>query len=293
MCVLVYCMSVAYSYGQQYSDYADRFNLFFKNYAIYNPASIGTVSNLEANVSYKSLTGLFSQVNTYYTNVNFRANRGEREGGEHKHNFGLTLFGDKEGEFFRRSRAYLNYSFHLEVGENLFIAAGTSLGLVNYTYRSSTAGMGGSDLAFIGNVGLWVYNDRVRAGVSVNDFPNNSVRPIDEETVLFRHYVFTGDYRLDIDHNLSLRPVLSATFSDVQYTSVSPGLVCVLQERLSGGLLYRSRNGFVFLAGLEEIEVLSGMLDLTFSYMVPIQRYTNISVNTFELAVSYYLAPKK
>ncbi|WMJ72001.1 PorP/SprF family type IX secretion system membrane protein [Cytophagaceae bacterium ABcell3] len=276
-----------YGHAQHFSDYADKFNLFYKNYPLINPASIGANTNLGIHSGYRTLTGVFSQVNTYYTSAN--ANVNVSENGQ-KHVLGLTLFGDKEGEYFRRSRSYLNYAFHLELSENTFISAGTSLGFVSYNYRSSTAGVSGSDISFTGNTGLWLYGDNFHFGASINDFPNATLRPIDEETTLFRHYLFTGDYTFTLNHQLKIMPMAAITLASQNYYSINSGLVFIMQDKLSAGTMYRLHQGYVFLVGLEDIDLFSGNFNLTFSYMVSQAQSVNIPANTIELALNFLIA---
>lgn len=274
--------------AQVVSDYADKLDVYIKSYPVYHPASIGTKSRLELNSAYKSLTGLFAQVRTFYTSANFQLNGNS---GRNKHVTGITFFSDREGSFFSRSRAYLNYAFHLELQQDLFLAAGTSLGLISYGYKSSTGSPGGADNALTGNAGLWLYNKRFHAGFSIHEIGNARLQPIDEQTTLHRYYVVSGDYKVDLNPYLSLMPTAMLSLYR-NYTTLNAGMMASIQQRVSAGLLYKHPQGFLFMAGVENLPILSGEVDILFSYKVPSGKIPGLNVNAYELNLNYRFLKK-
>jgi type IX secretion system PorP/SprF family membrane protein len=277
--------------GQNFNDYGNATDVFYRNYSLINPAVGGSSSPVEVCLNYKSLTGVFSQVRTFYASSNFRiAEKANKDSSHNKHIAGIMLFGDKEGDFFGRTRAYANYAYHIGLRKNLFLSAGISAGLVSYAYKSSTASAGGSANGLTGNIGLWLYNEKMHLGVSSIDIPNVKLNPIGTPVLLSRFYTFTFDYKLPFNRSLSIVPQAELLVYGKKYNRVNAGAYLLLQNSISAGILYKLYQGYVFTIGFENVKIFQGKTNFFFSYKVPTTSATQLAVSSFEIVMSYQLS---
>jgi type IX secretion system PorP/SprF family membrane protein len=277
-------------YGQNYNDYGNATDVFYRNYALINPAVSGSYAPVEVYLDYRGLTGVFSQVRTFYASSNFRiAEKKNNRSSQNKQILGATLFGDKEGDFFGKTRAYLNYAYHLGLRENLFLSAGISAGLVSYSYKSSTASAGGSANGFTGNAGLWLYNQKMHLGISSIDFTNQRLKPINATVLLSRFYTVTFDYSFPINRNFSLVPQAELIVYGNKYNRINAGAYVLIQNSVSAGMLYKLYQGYVFTIGFENISLFQGKTNFFFSYKVPSSNANQFPVSAFEITMNYLL----
>src|SRR5690606_4096184 len=71
---------------------------------------------------------------------------------------GLMFVGDKEGRYLKRSKAYINYSWHTSLTKKVSLAAGASAGFFSYNVGASTASVSGNAIAPDAAIGLWFYS---------------------------------------------------------------------------------------------------------------------------------------
>ena len=277
-------------YGQHFNDYGNATNIFYRNYSLINPAVAGSYSPVEVFLDYKSLTGVFSQVRTFYASSNFRiVEKTNNRSSLNKQVIGATLFGDKEGDFFGRTRGYLNYAYHIGLRKNLILSAGISAGIVSYAYKSSTASAGGSSNGFTGNAGLWLYSDKMHIGISSLDLTNQRLHPIDAPVLLSRFYIATFDYSIPLSRTFSIVPEAELIVYGTKYNRVNAGAYVMMQNSVSAGVLYKLDQGYVFTVGFENVKLFQGKTNLFFSYKVPTSTANQLPVSSFEITMNYLL----
>ena len=166
---------------------------------------------------------------------------------------------------FERVNAELAYAYHIPVTEKLKISVGLNLkysnfrlsnsrdlGLVNISDAAVVNGQMGAN-AFDAGAGVYLYTDRLFAGVSVINLIqwqlNFGEENRDSEAKLYRQYQAMGGYRFDLG-KFTLTP--SAYFRMVQAAppqfdiNIKLGL---LDEQIFAGLTYRTTMDFaVFIA---------------------------------------------
>jgi type IX secretion system PorP/SprF family membrane protein len=288
--VYLLLLVVSHVYGQNYNDYGNVTDVFYRNYALINPAVSGAQAPVEVYLDYRGLTGVFSQVRTFYASSNFRVSEKKNQRrSQNKQVIGGTLFGDKEGDFFGKTRAYVNYAYHLGLRENLFLSAGISAGLVSYSYKSSTASAGGSANGFAGNAGLWLYNQKMHLGISSLDITNQRLKPINATVLLSRFYTVTFDYSFPINRNFNLVPQVELLVYGKQYNRINAGAYVLIQNSLSAGMLYKLYQGYVFTVGFENVLLFQGKTNFFFSYKVPSSNANQLPVSAFEITMNYLL----
>jgi type IX secretion system PorP/SprF family membrane protein len=281
---------VSIIYGQNYNDYGNATDIFYRNYSLINPAYNGTYSPVEVYIDYKSLTGVFSQVRTFYGSANFRiSEKTNNRTSQNKQVLGATLFGDKEGDFFGKTRAYVNYAYHLGLKKNLFLSAGISAGIVSYSYKSSTASAGGSTNGFAGNVGLWLYSDKMHLGISSIDVTNQKLKPIDATVILSRFYTTTFDYSISLNRKIKIVPTTEIIIYGSKYNRVNIGGYALINNILSTGFLFKINQGYVFTVGFENLKIFQGKTNFFFSYKVPTSKSNQLPVSAIEITMNYLL----
>ncbi|MBX9853228.1 MAG: type IX secretion system membrane protein PorP/SprF [Cytophagaceae bacterium] len=269
--------------AQSVKKYPVHFPLFFTAYPLINPASSGTQGFMDFRLGNLGNTGPLKEVKTLYANGSFLINKNSAQ---YKHSIGLTFYNDREGEPIQRTRFYGNYALHIPVGPVTYLNAGVSLGFANYSFRGSTSYSSGSDINYDGNAGLWLYSDKFHAGVSLNQFFNGKLRPIQEQFTLAPYLSFTGSRKLLINENFLLNSHLMLNFFDKKYIEADIALLAVIGKFISAGSSYRSERGLVWIAGLSGFPVLKNNMDLYFSYSMPFGARRN-NVNTYQITLNY------
>ncbi len=288
--VCFFILVVSTVHGQHYNDYGNATDIFYRNYSLVNPAVAGSYAPVEVALDYKSLTGVFSQVRTFYASSNFRiSEKTNKRTSQNKQILGATLFGDKEGDFFGRTRGYLNYAYHLGLRKNLVLSAGVSAGIVSYAYKSSTASAGGSSNGFTGNAGLWLYSDKMHLGISSLDLTNQRLKPINAPVLLSRFYIATFDYSIALSRTINIVPEAELIIYGSNYNRINAGAYVILQNTVSAGFLYKLNQGYVFTVGFENVKLFQGKTNLFFSYKVPSATANQLPVSSFEITMNYLL----
>ncbi|HVD98974.1 MAG TPA: type IX secretion system membrane protein PorP/SprF [Cytophagaceae bacterium] len=282
------------AYGQHYNDYSNATDIFFRNYTLINPAVGGSYAPVELSMDYHGLNGVFSQVRNFYGSANFRLKEKQnRRNSQNKQVLGTLWYGEKEGEFFGKTRGYLQYSYHIGLQENLFLSAGISAGLVSYSYKSSTASAGGSTNGLTGNLGLWLYSDKMHLGISSQDVPNTTLKPIDAPILLSRFYTLTFDRSFLLSHTLRLTPAAEFIYYGKKYNTFSAGAWLVIQNTVSAGVLYKWHQGYVCSVGFEKIRLFQGKTNFFFTYKVPSVGANQLPVSAIEITMNYFLTKLK
>lgn len=267
-----------------------QYGQFYSDYALYNPGAIGTDAQMEFNVASQLYApGLVENVYSYYARGEMQLTPARRNKQLSNHVVGLNFIGDREGDLLIRSRAYLQYAVHINLDESLTLSAGTGIGFASYVVRSSPASAGGADVKPDVNMGLWLYSDRFRFGISANQISEGDLQPIDQISTLQRYVNIMGEHRFDLSHNI--RAVAASMvrwvpeFSSLSFFDVHGRIV--VSEKFSAGSSYRQKRGLSFLIGLEAMEFQRSEVFIRFAYNAPLWTSDLSGLDTFELIIGY------
>lgn len=260
----------------------DYFDQYFNNYYLLNPANTDTTYKYKAALDNKAQTGLFKGVNKIYFDGDLKLNS------ENKvvyHFIGVQVINNREGEFISRSRLYGRYSIRTRISSRASLSTGISLGLVNYSFKTSQAGSGGSDAAPDGNIGIWYLRETFTLGFSAQQLLNGKLTPINQEYELSKYYNFNLTKTFVIHPYINVHTHLYSRFQKNQSSNTSLACIFDIKEKLETGVNYRQKKGLVFVAGLKQINIGTSTCALYFSYLSDTKKIS-AGDNAFEFYVS-------
>lgn len=199
-----YILSVFVAHGQD--NFSESFFYSPKNIQIYIPSFSGLGNNLEVNLAYRSYLGKLSLIRTQYADVNIsiKKPKGDPPTGA-QHVVGAAVYGDREGEFFNKTRVLVRYALHLPLKKNLILSAGTAFHLINYNFSASGAGASGSDMTWSGNIATSLSSPTFKLGASFSDFNSPQLQPIGYMFTLSPYNCFYVEKTLLIADETQLR----------------------------------------------------------------------------------------
>lgn len=282
--------SMVASHAQSVESTPVQFLQFFNTHSIINPASCSTVDDVVIDIGKQRHSGIWRNISTTFASGSLRLRPNSKS--NNFHSIGLTFVNDKEGEYLRRSKVYLNYGWHTKLTKNLSLAAGTAVGYYSYVVSASTANVAGADNAPDASIGMWLYNDEFYVGASINQLLNSSLVPLEEETKLVRHYNLSLGYFHEHSASFSLEPKAMVRFAPNHPVEIDLAVVGVIRQLIGLGVGYRYQKGFVGMFGVEQLKFGNSNLKAMFSYGVPLGRIS-ANVQTYELTVGYGHSKKK
>ena len=270
--------------GQNGNLMPDTYTQFFQNYYLVNPANTDTAQAI-IHIGHKSQTGIFAGVRQTYFDANFRIKSTNLN---RRHYLGIQAFNNSEGDYFSRNRVYGRYSFDIALTEKYYLSAGVSLGAVNYAFKATQSSAGGADMAYDGNLGLWLVGGSVKLGASMQQLFQKTLSPIGQEFVLRRVYNFNAVYVLRINYLAQLtfhgwyRYQRYSSYNDAQLATIF-----TLQNLIEFGANYRYQRGIVLMAGLKDIAIGTSKLTIAMSYSTGILNYIARGDNGVEIFLKY------
>jgi hypothetical protein len=294
---------------------------FMRSYPLINPASAGAYSSMEVNTGVQRHGSSWSNISSYYLNANIRLGRTVREEVrqvlseeeeweeepiyedslledeakekrppvERFHVAGITLTGDKEGSFLRKTGIYGVYAWHTRLTRNVCVSAGASVGFKNYSVSSSYVYGGGSAYAPDASVGLWVYDNHYHFGISASQIFGGRLQPFREITRLQPHLNLTAARRWDINRHFSVKPTVMVLLAESNRPAVNLMLGAMLQELVSATIGYTVGRGLICIVGLERLNVGTNSFKAGFSYRIPAGSYSYVNIHTYEITLNYFM----
>lgn len=159
------------------------FTAYFHQFSQITPAYIPKETHAEFLCGYKSMTGAFRKVSSFYgaASKSFENSKGQ------VHLVRLQFYNEKEGSYISSPRAYANYAFQLPLREELFAYAGVALGAVSVYYSAPTTTQSSYTLPD-GSIGLGLKSSWFDVGASSMQLFNASYAPLQSTTTLQRFY---------------------------------------------------------------------------------------------------------
>lgn len=268
--------------GQSRSEVPDLFDQFFNNYYLLNPAAADTSYKFKIRGENRTQTGLFEGISKLYADADFKIR--EKEG--RSQFIGLQAVNFKEGDFINRSRLYGRYSWRTNLSEYSSLSAGAALGIVNYNFRGSQAGAGGSSTVMDGCIGIWYSWKRLYLGVAGQQILRNQLQPINQQFQLERYWNCNMFYSFHISHVLDFTPHL--------YTRLQKGTdnvqvagVFDIYDLVSAGVNLKYKRGVAFIAGIKNIKVGNSTFSLYASYLAGTNSPSILDDNAVEFYLSF------
>jgi hypothetical protein len=255
------------------------FDLFITNYYLLNPASTDTSYTFKIASGNKSETGLFQGVNKIYLDGDLLI---KKRSDKEFHFAGFQVINNREGEFINRNRFSGRYSWRNQISMKASISAGISIGLVNYSFKTSQTGTGGSDFAPDGNIGVWYLRPSFGAGFSAQQIFRSSLQPVAQEFVLNRFYNFNIYKNFVLSPSLNFKTHIFSTSDLRNRSGWSAAALAGFRDFAEAGIVYRYNRGINFTAGLQKIKIGQSEFGLWFSYL---HRTGEIAVNDNALEI--------
>jgi len=269
--------------GQNGTLMPDVYDQFFQNYYLINPANTDT-SQIILNMGHKSQLGVFRGVRQTYFDANFRITSNNLN---NRHYVGVQLFNNSEGDFFSKNRAYGRYSFDIRLSEQYYVSAGASIGMVNYAFKATQSSAGGSDMAYDGNLGVWLVGNRLKAGTSMQQIFQRTLTPIGQEFILRRQYNANVIYAFFINPFIELTTHVWYKYNTYTSSTFEAAAVITLQNIIEFGANYRYQRGFVLVGGVKDIRIGTSKIAIAMSYSTGILNYIAKGDNAVELFIKY------
>lgn len=247
-------------------------------------------SDAHVNFAYKSYFGQLSSIRSYWADVNNNFSKSHKRG--YKHVGGLGLYNDKEGEFFNRNRVIGRYAWHLPLTERWYLSGGTALHVINYAFTASSAGSGGSDLDWSGNIGASVYTDDTKFGLSINDFNSPKLQPVDYKFMLYRFFTAHAEKNFRLNEQLTLMGSLRCNLIPGGKSSLVSHIGMIIGDRLGIYGFVHTFQGWGWAFDLGRIKIKEGWFDLSFAYKAPYNSQGRPPYSNYEINLGYYFKRK-
>lgn len=283
------CLSTLFL-AQGQDNFSESFFYSPKNIQVYIPSFSGIGNNVEVNLAYRSYLGKLSLIRTQYADVNFslKKPKGDPPTGT-QHVLGAAVYGDREGEYFNKTRVLARYALHLPLKKNLLLSGGAALHLINYNFGASGPGASGSDMSWSGNMATSLTSPTFKLGVSINDFNSPQLKPIGYAFVLSPYNCFYGEKTIPVSDETQLRGGgrFNLHWNDGSSFLAHVGLLFSRSIAFTG--FYYINKGWGGAIEINKIKLNEeNLVDLSFAYQVPTQNQ-NPPVSQYELNVQYYL----
>lgn len=236
----------------------------------------------------------FGGINTSIFSGTFKSSS---DGSKPHHEYGFQAVHDQEGFLISRSRAYATYSYNLKFNSNYYLGGGSSLGFYNFNVKADGSFEGLSKFAFDGAFFIKWYSEKLQLQFNINQFPNSSIQPILQKTVLTRNAGLYGSYKFKIATKTHLTTSFNGNFSKKTTNPFSGfngklGTKVLLVDKISTGMSLEFKNGYYFFMGMENINLMKASLDIELSYFVPLPSSNRVNIQLFEIMLKYNFLTK-
>ena len=271
------------------------FGQYFNDLRI-NPAYLSSFNKVDLIVGHRRNTNNFGGISSSFATASFQI-KAPKNG---FHVLGGEFTNEKEGFILRRNRLYGVYARHLQLNQQYSLSLGVALGFYNFGILQSNALNGVSNYAFDGSAGLHFYSNKTRLGLSINQFSNSTVRPIDQMIHLSRHYNLTASHTLKISEALEITPSIFLRYINsnnaIGMNSWSNGetINLLIKNLIQFGGSYEYDQGIYFLLGIHNIKINKkesngSRVDVDLSYFIPKSQNTRANIRTYEIIMRYFI----
>lgn len=233
--------------------------------------------------NFHSYLGLFADVN--YTNltgvVNINAKRA----------LGASLLYESTSDFFTRSRLHVIYQEHIELNNDTWLSMAAKFGMINFNMSALGGTAGGSDWAPDLTVGLSLRSREFRAGFSLEQITNPSIRPMEYTFELKRIMEVNGSYQIDLSSIVKYVPELRVRMSQ-GYNQIRWNNLIEFYEKAGVGFSYIFETGSLINLFYKHQNKGADRYQFFMSYLVPSGSLENIDAAQIELGAVFYFVEK-
>jgi len=271
------------------------FTNFLMNEYYYNPAIAGSKNVHTANMSYRNQwTGFDDAPTTLMGNFNGSIkNKG-------KHGYGVSIISDRLG-LMQNTGVYLNYAYHVNLGEKLRLGVGVQPGYVQYRIKLYDARIvDAADAVLTGNIyaanaldlnsGLHLYSKKFFFMASVHQILGNSIEFTSFNSSLQMQYVAIMGYKFEKDKSKwSFQPSMLARQSEVFPLQWNAMLKVTYDKKYWGGMVYRSNDAAAICAGMR----LKDRYEVGYSFDYSLSGISQYQNGTHEIMLSFVTTKPK
>jgi type IX secretion system PorP/SprF family membrane protein len=273
--------------------YPVQFNpLLLKNYSLINPASTNTDSRFEVNTANITTLGIFEGLNSFFINAAVSLNNDSTSLNRFNKNVvGITFYNEREGPYIHKNQGYIMYARHQRLGYRFSVGVGTSFGFLGYAFDSTRTTAGGSDYDMDANVGIWIYSENFRGGLSINQIMNNDIQPLGYTYIFARYYNLNAAQKIILSQDLYVQPSFQIRWQGLRPQWIDIGSLVVIGNRLMAGINYKHKHSFSYMAGVNNISISKGKVrfNFCFSYQSLLNRAGLGNLRSMEIALNFML----
>ena len=215
------------------------------------------------------------------------------------HGVGLSISSDGAGAF--KNQSFLGtYAYHLKLDQHYTLSAGASFGFKSFavnegslefvqTSTDQTTGSGiSSKLVPDANMGLWLYSDRLFAGISGrqllgSDLSLNSVTQTAGSQKQERHYFATLGYKVDINTEWHFIPSVMVQMVTAAPTQFDLNGTFWYEKKFAIGASYRHLDAVYMILDY----VFNDALEIGYAYDITLSKLSKYNSGTHEIIIGY------
>jgi type IX secretion system PorP/SprF family membrane protein len=270
-------------FAQSVIQYPNSLSQFFNYYAFLNPAAIGTQNKFGLQVGEQAHTGNYSRIRYFFAHAEGTVNHKEHHRG---HAYSVSFTNNREGNLLSIKRIYLQYAYHLALTDKWNISGGISAGLINFAAEQTSSSGQISSFAPDGGLGLWLYSDKEKIGISSAQILDRHLLVINERIPIQRFYRLIYSRNFTLTSELQWVPSALFTLKREGLDADVNGSI-ILKDKVLLGLSYRHHRGSAFIFGIKDLSVFNGLGNITLSYNPPWPAPQLGNIQAFEMIMSY------
>lgn len=268
---------------------------FLMNEHYYNPAIAGSKDVHMANFSYRNQwTGFDDAPVTLMGNFNGSIKN------KAKHGYGVSVISDRLG-LMQNTGVYLNYAYHVNLGEKLKLGAGVQPGYVQYRIKLYDARIvDAADAVLTGNVyaanavdlnsGIHLYSKKFFLMASVHQLLGKSIEFTTFNSTLQMHYVGIMGYKFENEKSKwSVQPAVLIRQSGAFPLQWNAMAKVAYDKKYWAGLVYRSNDAAAICIGLK----LKERYEVGYSFDYSLSGISQYQNGTHEITLSFVTTKPK
>lgn len=230
-----------------------------------NPAAADTSYLFKIRINTVDELGLIKYVNRFYLDIDKRIGNSRKNS---YHFIGMQAMNSKIGQYIYRSRLQLRYSWYAQLSKKAALAAGISLGFINYAFLTTQGGTGGSDFGPDGMLGVHYIRPNTTIGFAIQQIFAPVLIPVNQSFKLNRLY------NVDVSQRFRIAPRIKLTiYGVVQYSgqtnlNYTIGLMSHISEYVLVGVNNLSLKKTSFNVGVQHVRLYGTEFSFVTTYSI-------------------------
>lgn len=281
--------------GQQLPQYSQ---YLFNNFGV-NPAVAGSKECVDGRLGYRTQwVGFEGAPRTLHANAHGRIERNVKGPSVGHHGIGGRVINDGTGPL-SRTMIQLAYAYHIPIHRDLKLSAGIFAGVQQIRLNVNRVKLSDADDPLINDSrsvllypdlspGVWLYNEELYAGLTVDQVVSNPLRGLGDDAGLIPHFSLTGGKKFEIgDGSYTFIPSTMIRFSPNTSPSVDLNLLLDYEGKVSAGLSYRNVDA---IAAMLRVDLLKYFF-FAYSFDMTTSKIRLNSANTHEVTLGFNICP--